>query len=121
LVESVGVEAMYRRYPRETSRLFCMRLCWGLFEGHPEYILPVPFYTFNNFTCICRSSVIASIHIALSLLVPHVTVLSCWSALTVGTELERDESKFASGSVYSVGDKKSWKRSVKALESLVRL
>jgi hypothetical protein len=47
--------------------------------------------------------------------------LSCWSALTVGTELERDESKFASGSVYSVGDKKSWKRSVKALESLVRL
>jgi hypothetical protein len=58
----------------------------GLLAGHPEYIILVPSYTFNHFTCICEAFVITSIHIALPLLALRVTVLSCWSALTVSAE-----------------------------------
>jgi hypothetical protein len=37
------------------------------------------------------------------------------------TEVEKDKTKFGSGSVYGVGDKTSCKRSVTALENLARL
>jgi hypothetical protein len=87
-LEALGVvRAVYRRYPRcvPMGRLlnFAAHDHWqGWFAGHPKYILLVLSYTSNYFTCICRSSVITSTHIALPLLVPHVIVLCCWSALT---------------------------------------
>jgi hypothetical protein len=73
-----------RGVPRR-GRLLDFSVCdprRGLLEGHPEYILLVLSYTSNYLTCICRSFVITSTHIALPLLAPRVTVLCGWSALT---------------------------------------
>jgi hypothetical protein len=83
-----SVKAVYSGYPRcaPTGRLVdfsAYDLRRGSFVEHPEYILLVLSYTSNYFTCICSSSVITSTHIALPLLATRVTVLCCWSALTL--------------------------------------
>jgi hypothetical protein len=86
---------------------------WGSLEGHPKYILLVLSYTSNYFACICRSSVITSTRIALPLLAPRVTVLCCWSALTVWRPQEQLED--------SANLEFGWKLNKKQIPSLIDL
>jgi hypothetical protein len=80
-LDNQSVRAVSRRYPQcaLTERLldfFAHNSQWDSFEEHPKYILLVLSSTSHSFTCICRSSVMTSIHIALPLLALHITVLS---------------------------------------------